>query len=415
MKWIIIVILVLLSPPGRSSEAPISLAFDDAPVERVLQALADYQQLNLMVAPGVEGTLSLRLNEVSWQQALKLITRMAKLTIETEGNVMLVYPESWQQEKQQREALRSEQQQLTLPLETRTLTLQYADATTVNNSLLAQQAKLMTPRGSVTVDTRTNALLLRDTPAALQQAAQWVQALDVPLEQIELAAHIVTISEENLRELGVSWGMSSEEQITRALRTSQLGIDLGVSKPTFTAGFHLARLDGRLLDLELSALERENQIEIIASPRLFTSHQQPASIKQGTEIPYEVSSGSNGATTIEFKEAVLGMEVTPSVQPNERIMLKLRISQNVPGRNLHSGEIEVLTIDKQEIETQISLKDGQTLALGGIFQQQNTTGRDKVPLLGDIPLLGALFRHDVRQQKRRELVIFITPRLIRDE
>ncbi|MCU5771857.1 DNA uptake porin HofQ [Erwiniaceae bacterium BAC15a-03b] len=415
MKWIIITMLVLLSPSGRSSEAPISLAFDEAPVERVLQALADYQQLNLMVAPGVEGTLSLRLKEVSWQQALKLITRMAKLTIETEGNVMLVYPESWQLEQQQRVTLRSEQQQLTLPLETRSLTLQYADATTVNNSLLSQQAKLMTPRGSATVDTRTNALLLRDTAAALQQTVQWVQALDVPLEQIELAAHIVTISEENLRELGVSWGMSSEEQITRALRTSQLGIDLGVSKPTFTAGFHLARLDGRLLDLELSALERENQIEIIASPRLFTSHQQPASIKQGTEIPYEVSSGSNGATTIEFKEAVLGMEVTPSVQPNGRIMLKLRISQNVPGRNLHSGEIEVLTIDKQEIETQISLKDGQTLALGGIFQQQNSTGRDKVPLLGDIPLLGALFRHDVRQQKRRELVIFITPRLIRDE
>jgi len=415
MKRIGIAMLWLLMTSSRASEAPITLAFDDAPVERVLQALADYQQLNLMVAPGVQGTLSLRLKDVSWQQSLALITRMAKLDIETEGNVMLVYPESWQQEKQQRAAQHSEEQQRKLPLETRTLTLLYADASAVINSLLSERDKLLTPRGSVTVDTRTNALLLRDTRSALQQAEQWVRALDVPLDQIELAAHIVTISEENLRELGVSWGLSSEEQITRALRSSQLGIDLGVTKPTFTAGFSLARLDGRLLDLELSALERENQIEIIASPRLFTSHQQPASIKQGTEIPYEVSSGSNGATTIEFKEAVLGMEVTPSVQPNGRIMLKLRISQNVPGRNLHSGEIEVLTIDKQEIETQISLKDGQTLALGGIFQQQNSTGRDKVPLLGDIPLLGALFRHDVRQQKRRELVIFITPRLIRDE
>lgn len=415
MKRIAIALLWLLISNSRAVEAPISLAFDDAPVEQVLQALADYQQLNLMVAPGVQGNLSLRLKEVSWQQALQLITRMAKLSIETEGNVMLVYPESWQLEKQQRDAQRSEQQQQKLPLETRALTLLHADASAVNNSLLAERAKLMTERGSVTVDTRTNTLLLRDTPPALQQAEQWVRALDVPLAQIELAAHIVTISEENLRELGVSWGLSSEEQITRALRSTQLGIELGVTKPTFTAGFNLARLDGRLLDLELTALERENQIEIIASPRLFTSHQQPASIKQGTEIPYEVASGSNGATTIEFKEAVLGMEVTPSVQPNGRIMLKLRISQNVPGRNLHSGDIEVLTIDKQEIETQIILKDGQTLALGGIFQQQNSSGRDKVPLLGDIPLLGALFRHDVRQQKRRELVIFITPRLIGDE
>lgn len=415
MKRMMILMLLLFSPSGHSSDAPISLAFDDAPVEQVLQALADYQQLNLMIAPGVSGKLSLRLKAVTWQQALGLITRMAQLSIETEGNVMLVYPASWQQEKQQQEAQRAEEQQQRLPLETRTVTLLHADATSVSNSLQAQQAKLMTPRGSVTVDTRTNALLLRDTTPALQQTEQWLRALDVPLEQIELAAHIVTISEENLRELGVSWGLSSEEQITRALRTSQLGIDLGVSKPTFTAGFHLARLDGRLLDLELSALERENQIEIIASPRLFTSHQQPASIKQGTELPYEVSSGSNGASTMEFKEAVLGMEVTPTVQPNGRIMLKLRISQNVPGRNLHGGEIEVLTIDKQEIETQISLKDGQTLALGGIFQQENSSGRDKVPLLGDIPLLGALFRHDVRQQKRRELVIFITPRLIRDD
>ncbi|WP_437612681.1 DNA uptake porin HofQ [Erwinia sp. V71] len=391
-----IVMLLLLSPSGRSSDTAISLAFDDAPVEQVLQALADYQQLNLMVAPGVSGKLSLRLKAVSWKQALGLITRMAQLTVETEGNVMLVYPASWQQEKQQREAQRAEEQQLTLPLETRVLALLHADATSVSNSLLAQQAKLMTPRGSVTVDTRTNALLLRDTAAALQQTEQWVRALDVPLEQIELAAHIVTISEDNLRELGVSWGVSSEEQITRALRASPRGIDLGVSKPTFTAGFHLARLDGRLLDLELSALERENQIEIIASPRLFTSHQQPASIKQGTELPYEVSSGSNGSSTMEFKEAVLGMEVTPSIQPNGRIMLKLRISQNVPGRNLHGGEIEVLTIDKQEIETQVILKDGQTLALGGIFQQERASGRDKVPLLGDISLLGALFRHDVR-------------------
>ncbi|MFS2221828.1 DNA uptake porin HofQ [Pantoea sp. B65] len=414
MKWMLIALL-LLSPTARASNAPISLAFDDAPVGRVLQALADYQQLNLMVAPGVGGTLSLRLQQVPWQQALRLITRMTGLTIETEGNVMLVWPESWQQERQQREAVLSEQRQQQLSLETRTLTLLHADATIVHQNLLAQQAKLMTPRGSVAVDTRTNALLLRDIPAALQQTEQWLRALDVPLDQIELAAHIVTISEENLRELGVSWGMSSEQQINRALRTSQLGIDLGVTKPTFTAGFHLARLDGRLLDLELSALERENQIEIIASPRLFTAHQQPASIKQGTEIPYEVASGSSGATTIEFKEAVLGMEVTPAVQGNGRIMLKLRISQNVPGRNLHSGDIEVLTIDKQEIETQVSLKNGQTLALGGIFQQQNSTGRDKVPLLGDIPWLGTLFRHDVRQQKRRELVIFITPRLIRDE
>ncbi len=410
-----ILLLALLVPQVRANEAPLALVFDDAPVARVLQALADYQQLNLMIAPGVAGQLSLRLTAVPWQQALDLVARMSRLSIEKEGNVLLVYPESWQQEKKQREEAKRDDALQRQPLNHLTVVLHYADAAVVHSSLQAERINLMSARGSVTVDPRTNALLLRDTPAALKETARWLQALDVPLEQIELAAHIVTISEENLRELGVSWGMSSEEHIARALRNPQLNIDLGVARPALTAGLTLARLDARLLDLELSALESENQIEIIASPRLFTSHQQAASIKQGTEIPYTVANSKNDSTHIEFKEAVLGMEVTPSVQPNGRIRLKLRISQNMPGRNISSGNTDVLTIDKQEIETQVTLKDGQTLALGGIFQQQKSQGREKVPFLGDVPVLGALFRHDVQERKRRELVIFITPRLIREE
>lgn len=406
--------LALICPPSQA-QAPLSLAFDEAPIGQVLQALADYQQMNLVVAPGVEGTLSLRLKAVPWQQALALVMKMGRLTMEQQGNVLLVYPESWQQDEQRKAEARREAQEKRLPLHNLTLTLQHADAAAVNVSLQNERARLLTPRGSITLDSRTNSLLLRDTDGALAEAERWIRQLDVPLEQIELAAQIVTISEENLRELGVNWGLSGEEQVASALRTSQLRVDLGVPHPAGRVGFTLARLDGRLLDLELSALESEHQADIIASPRLFTSHQQTASIKQGTEIPYEVATGNSGSTTMEFKEAMLGMEVTPVVQANGRILLKLHISQNVPGRNMRSGENEVLTIDKQEIDTQVILKDGQTLALGGIFQQQSATGRTKVPLLGDIPLLGNLFRHDVREQKRRELVIFITPRLVRGE
>ena len=415
MRRIFCLLLLLYLTPLPAKQGPISLAFDDAPVAQVLQALANWQQLNLMVAPGVEGTLSLRLESVPWQQALSLVARMAKLTIETQDNILLVLPESWQQEKQRQEESQREKEQRALPLITEVLTLAHADATTINASLQAERAKLMTERGSVTVDTRTNSLLIRDTDSALKATSRWVRALDVPLEQIELSAQIVTINEESLRELGVRWGMSGDEQITRALRASQFSVNLPVADAAISAGFSLARLDGKLLDLELSALEQENKLEIIASPRLFTSHQQAASIKQGTEIPYEVSSGSNGTTTVEFKEAVLGMEVTPVVQPNGRILLKLHLSQNVPGRTMRSGEGEYLAIDKQEIQTQVTLKDGQTLALGGIFQRQNATGQRKVPVIGDIPLLGSLFRYDIHEQKRRELVIFITPRLIRDE
>ena len=170
--------------------------------------------------------------------------------------------------------------------------------------------------------------------------------------------------------------------------------------------------NGRLLDLELSALEQKQQVDIIASPRLLASHMQPASIKQGSEIPYQVSSGDSGATSVEFKEAVLGMEVTPVVLPGGRVRLKLHISENMPGQVLQQADGETLAIDKQEIETQVEVKSGETLALGGIFSQKNKTGSDRVPGLGNIPWLGQLFRHDGKDNERRELVVFITPRLV---
>lgn len=388
----------------------LSLNFDDAPVARILQALADYQHLNLLIAPGVEGSLSLRLDDVPWKQALSLVTRLAALTVVEEENVLLVYPDSWLQQQQQELAASTPP-----PLELRAVTLHYANAAEVYRSLQGERQTLLTPRGSVTLDARANALLLRDTPSALRDAERWLQALDVPLEQVELAAHIVTISEETLRELGVNWNLSaSADAVTDALRNPRLAIPLAASSPGITAGVTLARVGGRLLDLELSALEQENQVDIIASPRLFTSHQQKAMIKQGSEIPYEVSAGNSGATTIEFKEAVLGMEVTPDVLGNGRIHLKIRISQNVPGRAIQNGDSSILSIDKQEIETQVTLKDGETLALGGIFQQQRSRGENRVPVLGNIPLLGTLFRHQTAENKKRELVIFITPRLVRE-
>ncbi|MEB6224422.1 DNA uptake porin HofQ [Pantoea anthophila] len=404
-----------LQPVYAADEAPLSLAFDHAPVEQILQALADYQQVNLLIAPEVEGTLSLRLDNLPWRQALALVARMAKLAVIEQDNVLLVYPLRWQQAQDAaREAERQAQLQQT-PLQQRTVTLRYASASDVHASLLSERQSLMTPRGSVTVDKRTNALLLRDTAAALKETARWIQGLDRPLEQIELSAHIVTISEEHLQELGVQWGMlAGDAAVTESLHHPRLAVPLAVSSPGISAGMALARIGGALLDLELSALEQENQIEIIASPRLFTSHQQTASIKQGTEIPYEVSAGNSGATSIEFKEAVLGMEVTPTIAGNGRIRLKIHISQNMPGRSIRTGDSDILSIDKQEIETQVTVSDGQTLALGGIFQQQRNRGENRVPLLGKVPLIGGLFRQQSAQRKKRELVIFITPRLVRE-
>lgn len=413
MKWMTLLMLLCLSMPLRANGDRLSLTFDDAPVERILQALADYQQTNLLIAPGVEGRLSLRLDNVGWDRALALVTQLAKLTVVQEEGVLLVYPESWQQLQVQQEKEEREEEKQQTPLEQQTVTLHYASASDIYRSLQAERS-LMSSRGSVTVDSRTNSLLLRDTAEALRDTERWLKALDLPLEQVELTAHIVTINEEHLRELGVNWGTSPAEVVTQALRNPLLEIPLAVSNPAFRAGVTLGQVSGELLNLELSALEQENQIEIIASPRLFTSHQQTASIKQGTEIPYEVKSGNSGATAIEFKEAVLGMEVTPVVLGNGRIQLKLRLSQNLPGRSLNIGDNQVLSIDKQEIETQVTLRDGETLALGGIFQQQRSQSEKRVPVLGDLPLLGNLFRQQTDEQKKKELVIFITPRLVRE-
>lgn len=190
-----------------------------------------------------------------------------------------------------------------------------------------------------------------------------------------------------------------------------LSSDVSVNDASTRAGFNIGKINGRLLELELSALERKQQVEIIASPRLLASHMQPASIKQGSEI-YQVSSGESGATSVEFKEAVLGMEVTPTVLQQGRVRLKLRISENTPCQVLKQENGEALAIDKQEIETTVEVRSGETLALGGIFSQKNKTARDSVPLLGDIPVLGRLFRRDGKDNERRELVVFITPRIL---
>ena len=405
----VMLLLVLLTSRAFSAKTgvPVTVEFHDAPITVVLQALADYQQLNLVIAAGVEGNLSLRLTDVPWEQALAIILRMGRLKVEREGTVMMVFTEHEMQERRQR----AEQKNAPESLNNFSLALQYADAEQVADSLTLPEGGLLSPLGSVVVDKRTNTLLIRDTPASLALLKNWLAEMDLPLQQVQLAAHIVTMSREHLQELGVRWGMDDAKQV-RSLRVNDFNVNLPLPNSALSAGFNVARIGGRLLELELSALEQENQVDIIASPRLVTSHQQTASIKQGSDIPYTVSWGKKGGPTIEFKEAVLGMEVTPKILRNGKITLNLKISQNMPGMAIKRGDSEALLIDKQEIKTQITVNDGETIVLGGIFQQKNSQGVNKVPILADIPWLGALFKQDTQQQSRRELVIFITPRLI---
>ncbi|CAI1723266.1 Type IV pilus biogenesis and competence protein pilQ precursor [Serratia quinivorans] len=408
-RWLAVLFWGVALAGAAQEQDPVSLEFQEAPVTQVLQALADYQQLNMVTAAGVGGNLTLRLDNVPWHQALAVILRMGKLSMTLEGNVMLVSPEPNEQEKQrQQQALVQKQ-----PLKSVTLPLSHADAEEVAENLNAQGGILLSERGSVVADKRINAVLIRDTASIVALLTQRIAEMDVPLAQVQLAAHIVTINSESLRELGVRWGLASDDRPAKSWQMGGFNVGLPLERSAVSAGFHLARIGGRLLDLELMALEQENRVEIIASPRLLTANLQTASIKQGTEIPYEVNNGSSGATSMEFKEAVLGMEVTPKVLPNGRITLTLQISQNMPGRSISRAAGETLAIDKQEIKTQVTVKDGETVVLGGVFQRHSAEGADKVPGIGDVPLLGSLFKQSSKQHKRRELVIFITPTLIK--
>ncbi|EFH4174977.1 TPA: DNA uptake porin HofQ [Escherichia coli] len=388
-QWIAALLLMLI--PGVQAAKPqkVTLMVDDVPVAQVLQALAEQEKLNLVVSPDVSGTVSLHLTDVPWKQALQTVVKSAGLITRQEDNILSVHSIAWQNNNIARQEAEQARAQANLPLENRSITLQYADA----GELAKAGEKLLSAKGSMTVDKRTNRLLLRDNKTALSALEQWVAQMDLPVGQVELSAHIVTINEKSLRELGVKWTLADAQHAGGVGQVTTLGSDLSVATATTHVGFNIGRINGRLL----------------------ASHLQPASIKQGSEIPYQVSSGESGATSVEFKEAVLGMEVTPTVLQKGRIRLKLHISQNVPGQVLQQADGEVLAIDKQEIETQVEVKSGETLALGGIFTRKNKSGQDSVPLLGDIPWFGQLFRHDGKEDERRELVVFITPRLVSSE
>ena len=406
MNRISLLILLLLAPLSPAKN--VTLVVDDVPVTQVLQSLADLEQKNLVIAPDVQGTLSLQLRNLPWKQALQTVMASTGLVMHQEGSVLFVYSQRWREEKQARALAEQVRRQQTLPLKHASIVLQYADA----SELAKSGGKLLSARGMLTVDKRTNRLIVRDDGEHLQAFSAWATEMDIPVGQVELAAHIVTINETSLRELGVKWSLAEAEGAIGAGKITSLSSDLSVADATTRGGFNIGRINGRLLELELSALEQKQKVDIIASPRLLASHLQPASIKQGSEIPYQVSSGESGATSVEFKEAVLGMEVTPTVLQNGRVRLKLHISENMPGQVLQQADGEVLAIDKQEIETQVEVKSGETLALGGIFSQKNKNASDSVPFLGDIPLLGHLFRRDGKDNERRELVVFITPRII---
>ncbi|MBN6709952.1 type IV pilus secretin PilQ [Haemophilus haemoglobinophilus] len=308
---------------------------------------------------------------------------------------------------------------------TASIKLHYAKAADVMKSLTSGQGSLLSPNGTISFDERSNLLLIQDEPKSIEALKKLIKEMDQPIEQIAIEARIVTISDENLKELGVRWGIfeptNTAHHFSGSLAangfqnlTEQLNVNFATAAiPAGSLALQIAKINDRLLDLELTALERENNVEIIASPRLLTTNKKSASIKQGTEIPYVITGKKFDEQTVEFREAVLGLEVTPHISKGNSILLDLVVSQNSPGSRITYGQNEMVSIDKQEINTQVFAQDGETIVLGGVFHDTITKGVDKVPLLGDIPVLKRLFSRESERHQKRELVIFVTPRIIR--
>jgi type IV pilus assembly protein PilQ len=409
---------------------PISLDFQDVPVRQVLQIIAQVNGFNLVTTDTVNGNVTISLSGVPWDQALDMILKIRGLDKRLEGNILLIAPTEELSARETQQLQSKQQVQNLAQLKSAHIEINYAKADEIATILKTSDGGILSDRGNVTVDARTNTILIRDTLESIDEARRVIDALDIPVKQVLIESRMVTVRDNVDEQLGVRWGFtgagdnnSVSGSIIGADAAGQgnvpdigerLNVNLPVSSAAGTIGFQIANLlDGNILDLELSALEAENKGEIIASPRITVANQQEAYIEQGTEIPF-VQATSSGATSVEFKKAVLSLKVTPHITPDDRIILNLVVTQDTRGDTVATSTGPAVAIDTQEISTQVLVENGETIVLGGIFQQVSTNDVTKVPLLGDIPYFGNLFKTTSTIEQKRELLIFVTPKIIEE-
>lgn len=451
----------------------VSFNFQDIPVRSLLQLIADASQLNIVVADSVQGNVTLRLNNVPWDQALDIVLRSKQLDQRRRGDVIWVAPAAEIAELEQKKLEAISKKQELEPLDNIFIQVNYAKAEDLANLIRGEAGgqgggggggtnKLLSDRGSVTFDERTNTLLVTDVPDRLRVIQNLVDTLDRSVQQVQIESRIVVASEKFGDELGVRFGVTGShedrygniistggsaaalDRMNNAALINRYNSSSGSGLPTVTpddeasspiAGPPIGeRLNvnlpaaassaGRwamsilaadyLLDLELSALETEDRGEVISSPRVITANQTQAVIQQGVQIPYEEAT-SSGATSIQFKDATLSLEVTPLITPDDRIDLTLNVKQDAIGQEVSTAlGGSVPSIDTRSVQTRVLVSNGQTVVLGGIYEQVRRTTRSKVPVLGDIPGLGALFRNKAVQDEKAELLIFVTPTIIKE-
>jgi len=403
----------------------ISLNFQDISVRTVLQIIADYNGFNLVTSDTVSGNITLRLDGVPWDQALDIILKVRGLDKRMEGNILMVAPSDELAAREARELQAKQQVEELAPLYSEFVQVNYAKAAEFASLIKSEENSILSPRGSVSVDERTNTLLIRDTAKSIEDIKRMVGVLDIPVRQVVIESRMVTVKDNINEELGIRWGVtdtdgeyatsgslnganSANGGVTPSI-DNRMNVNLPVQTPAGSIAFQVARLaDGTILDLELSAMEKENKGEIIASPRITTANQKEAYIEQGVEIPYQ-EAASSGATSTQFKKAVLSLTVTPHITPDNRIILDLVVTQDTVSE-VTNGQAPA--IDTQRIGTQVLVNNGETIVLGGIYQQSIVNTVSKVPVLGDIPYFGWMFRNTNNFNEKKELLIFVTPRIV---
>jgi len=419
----------------------ISLNFQDIEVRAVLQLIADFTELNLVASDTVSGRITLRLQNVPWDQALELVLKTKGLDKRQVGNVLMVAPaaEIAERERQQIEA--NKQIAELAPLVSEFVRIRYANAEDIVELFKAGSedgGSLTSPRGSVVVDTRTNSLIITDTAAKLSEIRDLLALVDIPVRQVMIEARIVIAQSDATKNLGIEWGgayldknknnaigISGDTDNVVNLNNSAITgdaptvdypgallVDLGVaSNSGFAVGFTSNDL---FLTAELSALEAEGEGEVVSQPKVITGDKQEALIKSGVEIPYQQSSAS-GETTVAFKDAVLQLLVTPNITPDDRILLDLDVNQDSVGELVPSGSGGFIpSIDTTQLTTNVLVGNGETVVLGGVFKTEDIEAVNKVPYFGDIPYIGAFFRSETNSHKKTETLIFITPRILAD-
>ena len=417
----------------------ISLNFQDIEIRAVLQLIADFTELNLVASDTVRGRITLRLQNVPWDQALELVLKTKGLDKRQIGNVLMVAPaaEIAERERQQIEA--NKQIAELAPLQSEFVRIRYANAANIVqlfNAGSEEGGSLISGRGSVVVEPRTNSLIITETAPKLAEIRSLIELVDIPIRQVMIEARIVIAQSDATKNLGIEWGgaylNSNNDNITSVSGNTRnvvglnesvingtqpqvdypgaLLVDLGVTR---NSGFAVGFTSGDLfLTAELSALEAAGEGEVVSQPKVITGDKQQASIKSGTEIPYQESSAS-GETTTSFKEAVLALDVTPNITPDDRIMLELQVNQDSVGELVPSGQGGFIpSIDTTQLNTQVLVGNGETVVLGGVFKTEDIESINKVPFFGDLPYIGAFFRNESTTHKKTETLIFITPRIL---